>query len=81
MCGACCTLRCCLSLLLLHKQIHDFALQEVIVLHDLPSDPLAAWFYKNDEGSAEISMLGATHMGNNTGETACTFQSCSAAVH
>lgn len=51
------------------------------MLHDLPSDPLAAWFYKNDEGSVEISMLSATHMGNNTGETACTLQSCSAGVH
>ena len=52
-----------------------------MVLHDLPSDPLAAWFYKNDEGSVEISMLGTMHMDSNNGESACTLQSCSAAVH
>lgn len=58
-----------------------FALQEVMVLHDLPSDPLAAWFYKNDEGSVEIGKLGTSHMGNNTGESACALQSYSAAMH
>lgn len=51
------------------------------MLHDLPSDPLAAWFYKNDEGSVEISMSGTSHMGNTTGESARALQTYSAAMH
>ena len=29
-------------------------LQETVVFHDLPYDPLAAWYYKQDEGSGGI---------------------------
>lgn len=41
--------------------------QEVVVLHDLPSDPLAAWFYKNDEGSSEIGMSDPNQTSSNAG--------------
>ena len=46
------------------------------MLHDLPSDPLAAWFYKNDEGSVEVNVSGMKQMRNDTGASLCNVQSC-----
>lgn len=45
----------------------DFALQEFVVLHDLPSDALAAWFYKDAEASVELNLSSTKQMGDNTG--------------
>ncbi|KAL3151673.1 hypothetical protein ABBQ38_012658 [Trebouxia sp. C0009 RCD-2024] len=41
--------------------------QEFMVLHDLPSDALAAWFYKDAEASVELNLSSTKQMGDNTG--------------
>ena len=46
-----------------------FALQEVVVLHDLPSDSLAAWFYKDAEASVELNLSSTKQLGDNTGKS------------
>lgn len=48
------------------------------MLHDLPSDPLAAWFYKNDEGSSEIGMSDPNQTSSNAGEVLPAVPSWSA---
>lgn len=44
-------------------------LQETVVFHDLPYDPLAAWYYKQDEGSGVIDEAEAMKAGDNAGKT------------
>ena len=43
-------------------------LQETVVYHDLPSDPLAAWFYKCDEGSGGTDEHDVGKAADNAGE-------------
>ncbi|KAA6415243.1 MAG: hypothetical protein FRX49_13660 [Trebouxia sp. A1-2] len=44
-----------------------FVGQETVVFHDLPYDPLAAWYYKQDEGSGVIDEAEAMKAGDNAG--------------
>jgi len=53
----------------LHTDMSASGLQETVVWHDLPSDPLAAWYYKNDEGSSaanEAVMKAAANAGESS---------------
>ena len=43
-------------------------LQETVVYHDLPSDPLAAWFYKCDQGSGGTDEHDMVKAADNAGE-------------
>ncbi len=39
------------------------------MLHDLPSDALAAWFYKDAEASVELDLSSTRQMNDNAGES------------
>ncbi len=45
-------------------------LQETIVFHDLPYDCLAAWYYKQDEGSSGIEEADVMKTDDNTADNA-----------
>ena len=45
-------------------------LQETVVFHDLPYDPLAAWYYKQDEGSGGIDEADVMKTGDNAADNA-----------
>ncbi len=45
-------------------------LQETVVFHDLPYDPLAAWYYKQDEGSGGIEEADEMKTGDNAADNA-----------